>query len=733
MVIENLQITPLAEWLLGAGWRNGWLWQPVGFAVLLAILAGGGAALVITLRRGAGTPGPATSLWTGSVLGALTLLVLAALAMCSTPQTRGVLNNYVGKPLAERLSPMLGKENPPENSVAKDELSEKDKGEANPQPQERDWSSGALYTWLAALTGLLGLIYFVSWLVSVLISGPERGTRQCGRAVLETITDVARISPRRVYAMAWLAWRESIRRRVVAVFVVFVVIILTAALFMKRDSLHPSQLYINVVLNFTIGLTMLFALVLSSLSLPADIREKTLHTVVTKPVRKLEIVLGRVVGFTAVGTVLLGAIGLISYGFTVTSLRHTHKLTSEMLHKEVLPGNRGYILTGDTSESQGHTHHVTINEKGEWTVKMEHDHTHELQIVKKDGETKYILGPPEGQFQARVPVYGKLSFLDERGGPKDKGINVGDEWAYRSFIKGRTSAMAIWTFSNLTKDMFPEEEFPQGIPIEMTIEVFRTNKGNMEKGVAGTLFLENPKTKKRVLLENFSAEKFATDVHMLPFHFSRPGRDGRIEKYDLFNDLVSDKGELSICIQCLEWGQNFGMAQPDLYIRAADGNFEWNFVKAYLGIWMQMVLVLSLGVMFSTFVSGPVAVLGTVFMVIVGVYSGYVVELASGKIVGGGPLESMERVMTQDNMISQLPPGFKTSAIKAMDQATALVMRYFSAVVPEFNECSYGRHLAYGFDVGRDLLARCLVRELAYVLPVILLGFVFLKLRELDQ
>ena len=87
--------------------------------------------------------------------------------------------------------------------------------------------------------------------------------------------------------------------------------------------------------------------------MPADIRDRTLHTVVTKPVRKVEIVLGRVLGFTAVGTVLLAAIGLISYGFTVRSLRHTHMLTSDDLHKEVLPGNRGYLLTGDTSERTG--------------------------------------------------------------------------------------------------------------------------------------------------------------------------------------------------------------------------------------------------------------------------------------------------------------------------------------------------------------------------------------------
>jgi hypothetical protein len=676
-------------------------------------------------------------MWTGSLLGGLTLVVLAGLVMCSTPLTRDLLQTYVGAPVFNFLEPMLGKEIATETQQPKAD----DPAQFKDQPTEvqRDWSSGAIYTWLGVATGLMGVIYFISWLVSILISGPAKGTRDCGKAVLEMAGDIARISPRRVFALAGLAWRESFRRRVMVVFAVFVAVILFATLFMKKDSLHPSQLYITVVLNCTIALIMLYALVVSSLSLPADIRERTLHTVVTKPVRKIEIVLGRVLGFTLVGTVLLAAMGLMSYGFTVNSLRHTHKLASEDLHKETLPGNRGYLLVGETKEAHGHNHRVTIMVDADGkvtnsTVETRQDHNHELEITEqKDGTKTYKLGPPIGQYQARVPIYGKLSFIDKNGKPKDKGINVGDEWTYRSFIQGRTAARAIWTFSDLHRDMFPEDEFRQGIPIEMTIEVFRTHKGNMEKGVAGTIFLENPKTHKRVTLENFSAEKFATDVHYIPLHFSRPAADGKIEEYDLFKDLVSDDGQLAISIQCLEYGQNFGMAQPDLYIRAADGTFEWNFVKAYIGIWLQMVLVLSIGVAFSTIVSGPVALLGTVFVVIMGVFVSFAVEISTGKMIGGGPFESAERIMTQDNMISELEKGFKTSTIKAADQGVAVVMRYVVAVLPELKECSYGRHLAYGFDVGRNLIGRCVIRELGFVIPVLLLGFVFLRLREVAQ
>ena len=47
------------------------------------------------------------------------------------------------------------------------------------------------------------------------------------------------------------------------------------------------------------------ALFLGVFSLPNDIQNRTIFTIVTKPVRPLEIVLGRILGFGAIGTLLL--------------------------------------------------------------------------------------------------------------------------------------------------------------------------------------------------------------------------------------------------------------------------------------------------------------------------------------------------------------------------------------------------------------------------------------------
>ena len=132
--------------------------------------------------------------------------------------------------------------------------------------------------------------------------------------------------------------------------------------------------------------------------------------------------------------------------------------------------------------------------------------------MQKDGDkTTYRLGPPEGMLVARVPVYGKLTFRDRAGQPAEKGINVGDEWTYRSFIEGGTLAACVWTFEGS-----PKRPFPHGLPVEMTIEVFRTYKGDIEKGVLGSLTVRNPRTGKKVEVRIFESKEFMIDIAVHP-------------------------------------------------------------------------------------------------------------------------------------------------------------------------------------------------------------------------
>ena len=132
-------------------------------------------------------------------------------------------------------------------------------------------------------------------------------------------------------------------------------------------------------------------------------------------------------------------------------------------------------------------------------------------------------------------------------------------------------------------------------------------------GVRGVIIVNSTDPRNPLQCEpiGFESKEFTTQQFRIPRKLRPLGADGRSgREIDLFDDLVHD-GKLEIWIRCDDPVQYFGMAQADLYIEAPKASFQWNFVKAYISIWLQMVIVVCLGVMFSTFLSSPVAILAT--------------------------------------------------------------------------------------------------------------------------
>jgi ABC-type transport system involved in multi-copper enzyme maturation permease subunit len=588
-----------------------------------------------------------------------------------------------------------------------------------------DWLPGAFLQWLAVLGCVIVGTMLIGWFITAIRRGPITASRLTGGVVKNTLLDILGISPRRVFALARLAVKESIRRRVVVVFAVFILILLFAGWFLDQQSIDPARLYLDFVLTATAYLVILLGLFLSSLSLPADFKNHTIYTVVTKPVRASEVVLGRIIGFTAIGTFLLIVMGAISYGFVQRGLAHTHQLTTADLEpvKGGVPG-RPTNLQGFTSLDHGHRHKVTVTPSGKGNVvAVEQRHTHSL-TPPKDGETAYELGPAEGMLVARVPVYGKLHFLDRSGKPVDRGINVGDEWTYRSYIEGQTGAAAIWTFDGVTK-----ERFPDGLPIEMTIEVFRTHKGNIEKGVPGTLSVRNPSNGKiRSTGQVFESKEFVVDTHNIPTVLDGPGG----KKLDLFKDLVSD-GKVEIWLQCEEPQQNFGVAQADMYLRAGNASFTLNFAKGYIGIWLQLIIVVTIGVLFSTFLSGSVAMVATLGVLVGGFFNDFMLRLAMQQTYGGGPFESLYRLITQDNQTVELPQCLTTTVVQFLDRPAQAGLWLLAHVLPDFGRYSFSEYVASGFNVPGDTILTYTCRAFAFVLPAFVAAYLCLKNREIAR
>ncbi|MEM9586127.1 MAG: ABC transporter permease, partial [Planctomycetota bacterium] len=157
---------------------------------------------------------------------------------------------------------------------------------------------------LLVLAIALGLI--VGYIISAARYGAGEGFYAVARAVRDFFRfDLPGLSPSRIAALARLAFKEAIRRRVLFVVGLFVVVLLLAGWFLNPQSDDPARLYISFVLTGTNYVILALALFLSAFSLPNDIKNKTIYTIVTKPVRAIEIVLGRLIGFVGVGTLML--------------------------------------------------------------------------------------------------------------------------------------------------------------------------------------------------------------------------------------------------------------------------------------------------------------------------------------------------------------------------------------------------------------------------------------------
>jgi hypothetical protein len=178
---------------------------------------------------------------------------------------------------------------------------------------------------------------------------------------------------------------------------------------------------------------------------------------------------------------------------------------------------------------------VEIDPDGIGSTDTTQGHRHAVRRIAGDGETaKYALGPVEGLLEARRPLRGKLRFLDREGRPSDKGISVGAEWSYRQYIEGGSLAAAIWTFEGILPD-----EFPEGLPLEMLVRVFRTYKGDIEKGIAGSVRVRNPTSGLQSDPFYFTAKEFTIDSLLIPRTLAATSADGGTRQVDLFTDIVS--------------------------------------------------------------------------------------------------------------------------------------------------------------------------------------------------
>lgn len=181
--------------------------------------------------------------------------------------------------------------------------------------------------WLFVFAALAAVLLLLAFVLSLLSRG-AKGPELFGAAVVSSIKDLLGISLKRIMAIASLTFKEAIRRKALFVFVVFCIMFMFAGWFLTRGGDKPQlqvKLYISFVLTSITWLLLTVMLLLSCWGIPEDIRLRSLHTVVTKPTRRVEIVIGRIFGFSGIGLLVLGVMSVAGYVWIQRQLSERQK------------------------------------------------------------------------------------------------------------------------------------------------------------------------------------------------------------------------------------------------------------------------------------------------------------------------------------------------------------------------------------------------------------------------
>jgi hypothetical protein len=535
-----------------------------------------------------------------------------------------------------------------------------------------------------------------------------------------------------VWAIAKLSFKEAVRSQVLWIFLIaflpflFPIQSLFAGNTKPSDEMRATTSIITAVLSF---LALVPALLIAAFGIPNDIKNLNIFTVVSKPINRFEIVLGRFVGYAALMT-------LVMLALTGVSL--------------VLIANSN---ASDRARAETYTARVPYRGKMEFKSIVAGDRTEKKEF---------------------------------------DGTNVGREFDYRRYIQGSPGSpqRVIWKFASLPAEFKTAED--DRVPVEFTFDIFHLTKGTQNKGafvsfqfVTHNAPLRQPTRKeitndeaewpwvdtaRRREYEQAVDRYKARGVNPLDPSRARPGTEEwaalnqlaeefgyfEIKSKEVFDyqvmgvtvpaglfrnalaaaddKLPKDAGKplprLSIYVKCEDEGQMLGAAEPDLYLLQKELPYSLNFLKGTFGLWCRLLIVVGVAVALSTYLSGILALLVTAGLYIVGFFTDHLADLANNRGVGGGPFQSMSQLLKAEQPTVPLSDSAASKAILFGDKFWAWVIRRFENMVPDVDAFSWGHFVAEGFNVNTEYLVINFLVTVGYLLPWAVVAYYFMKSRE---
>jgi ABC-type transport system involved in multi-copper enzyme maturation permease subunit len=503
----------------------------------------------------------------------------------------------------------------------------------------------------------------------------------------EFLLDLVRISPRRLTAIARFSVKEAIRRKVLWSFLLLGLVVLFASWFITEERKENQwRQYVDLVFYVISVMVLLMSAILACFSLPTDIKQQTIFTVVTKPILKLEIILGRVLGLIILMTIVL----LIAGGISIIYI-------ARGIDPEV-----ANIARRAREVQFGGLYFIDYNERGE-------------MIRQAKG---YSIGREWEYFQ----------YI--RGGSAHEAI-----WVFRNLpaeLTKRDRVPVEATFDIFRTSKGGSESFDIGVSVQFTFVNLDKWRGNFEE------FREARNSDGQPMSPEEKARRFG--YYELP----RPIRvadEGVVSRVTFPSTLLADSNPntiVEIHVNCRSNSQYLGTAQRNLYLIVAEASWIANYFKGLSSIWFYMVIVVCIGVVISTYLNAPVSLLLATILIMGGQPKvlEYIQELSQPndpiERPGGGTFQEMYRIIEKVNQVAPLADTTMTRVVQFADNyGSRFLFKAVYAILPDLAQYDRTAFVTEGFDIPADQLVAALLRLLLYVFPFLLIGYYLLNGREI--
>jgi hypothetical protein len=422
-----------------------------------------------------------------------------------------------------------------------------------------------------------------------------------------------------VWAVATNTIRQALRMKTPTAFVVLLLILLPVmGISATGDGTLKGRLqtFVSYGLSLTSILLSLLTIIVSAYSLTSDIQQKQIYTVVTKPIRRAQLLLGKLLGVILLNVVLLVLFSAIIYGITVYTPRYFNVTEAEL---SKLKTRYAQALEDELQKSG-----ASYSEQSE------------AQLLQSNAEL-YHLRVAVSDFEARL-------------------AQINNE-----FFTARTSIVPVEAdVDQEVKEIYQKRKESGQLPEDMSVsEIMKELTGikRLEKRAAGvghqllwefhdvkprdpnaSLFVRfkydvsNPSVSQvysQWFIGDYRQIRYGTEpktaIYETPVR-SDPVRTARELEFPA--DAVAEDGYLAVGFTNVPLNDTVVIfpLEDGLEVLYKADTFTANFLRAVLLILFRLIFLACLGLLAGTFLSFPVAILFCLVVFLTATFSGFVLE-----------------------------------------------------------------------------------------------------------